>query len=162
MQQFIPLTTIKEAPWRWCHDEFIRMRYRKNKMDSNLTASRFGLLRCALLARREVLLSELTLRQGGESRVQHARDVLQQDADDAVAHGADREVDLALTDHERHELAEIGAALQRLASGDYGVCIDCGTDIGFERLQALPQALRCVACESVRESRGGKLHRLTM
>lgn len=138
------------------------MRYRKNKMDPTLNAPRFDLLRCALLARREALLNEMALRQGGESRAQHARDVLQQDADDAVAHGADREVDLALTDHERHELAQIGAALQRLASGDYGVCVDCGIDIGFERLQALPQALRCVACESVRESRGGKLQRLTM
>ncbi|MFM2060075.1 MAG: hypothetical protein RLY71_4460 [Pseudomonadota bacterium] len=131
-------------------------------MDPTLNAPHFDLLRTALLARREALLNEMALRQGGESRVQHAHDVLQQDPDDAVAHGADREVDLALTDHERRELAEIGAALQRLASGDYGVCVDCGADIDFERLQALPQALRCVACESARESRGGKPHRLTM
>ena len=29
---------------------------------------------------------------------------------------------------------------------DYGVCIECGKDIGFVRLQADPSALHCQAC----------------
>lgn len=131
-------------------------------MDRSLDITKVDLLRAVLLARRETLLDELALRQGDASRVQHARDVLLQDADEPTAHGADREVDLALTDQERRELAEIGVALQRLDAGDYGCCVECGGDIGFERLRAQPQALRCVACESAREARGGKVRRLTM
>lgn len=112
-------------------------------------------LRAELLRRREALLATLALHQGGASRVQHARDLLLQDGDDSPQRDADREVDLAFTDHERHELAEIGAALQRLDGEDYGSCSDCGNDIPFARLQVQPQALRCVACESSQEARRG-------
>lgn len=116
-------------------------------------------LRSELLLRREALLVTLALHQGGESRVQHARELLLQDGDDAPQRDADREVDLAFTDHERHELADIGAALQRLDNEDYGVCSDCGADIPLARLKVQPQALRCVACESRQESkRGGVTH----
>ena len=38
------------------------------------------------------------------------------------------------------------AALQRLYQPDYGVCIDCGKDIAFVRLQADPDALHCGDC----------------
>lgn len=131
-------------------------------MTTTPDALRLDALRAALLARREVLLEEQALRQQGATRVQHAREVLLQDADDAAAHGADREVDLALTDHERRELADIGAALDRLAAGDYGLCADCGGEIGAQRLGALPHATRCIGCESAREGHGGRAHRVTM
>lgn len=42
----------------------------------------------------------------------------------------------------------------------YGLCIDCGTDIPFARLRALPSALRCLACEEKFErshSRGPRI-----
>ena len=38
------------------------------------------------------------------------------------------------------------AALQRLHQPDYGVCIECGRDIAFLRLQADPDALHCGDC----------------
>jgi RNA polymerase-binding transcription factor DksA len=47
----------------------------------------------------------------------------------------------------RRDLAELRAlegACQRLAEGSYGVCVDCGRDISFERLKVNPAALRCV------------------
>jgi RNA polymerase-binding transcription factor DksA len=37
-------------------------------------------------------------------------------------------------------------ALARLHQPDYGVCIECRADIGFERLEADPSALHCRAC----------------
>ena len=37
-------------------------------------------------------------------------------------------------------------ALRRLHEPDYGVCIECGKDIGFVRLNVDPWALRCQAC----------------
>ena len=41
---------------------------------------------------------------------------------------------------------QLVAALERLHQPDYGVCIECGKDIGFERLEADPSALHCRAC----------------
>ena len=53
------------------------------------------------------------------------------------------------------ELADIDAALQRMDSGRYGECIDCGIDIPVARLQAQPSAMRCVACQEKFEASGG-------
>jgi DnaK suppressor protein len=52
------------------------------------------------------------------------------------------------------ELADIDAALQRLDSGRYGECVDCGVDIPLARLQAQPAAARCVACQEKLEAGG--------
>lgn len=48
-------------------------------------------------------------------------------------------------------LRDIEAALQRIRDGAYGVCIDCGDDIAFNRLLAYPTAKRCIACQEKRE-----------
>lgn len=49
------------------------------------------------------------------------------------------------------EIRDIEAAEARLAAGAYGVCTDCGGDIGFERLLAYPTAKRCHACQRLHE-----------
>ena len=54
-------------------------------------------------------------------------------------------------DHHIHEVRDIEAAFQRIRSGDYGTCIDCGDDIAFDRLQAYPTAKRCIQCQEKRE-----------
>lgn len=46
---------------------------------------------------------------------------------------------------------DIDAALERIKSGHYGTCIDCGADIDFDRLSAFPTAKRCVDCQSRHE-----------
>lgn len=46
------------------------------------------------------------------------------------------------------ELRAIGQALDRLARGEYGECIDCGLDIDARRLAVQPSAVRCVDCQS--------------
>ena len=56
----------------------------------------------------------------------------------------------ALADTERAELAEIDAALERLARGHYGKCELCGRAIPARRLEALPETRTCVECASGR------------
>jgi DnaK suppressor protein len=46
----------------------------------------------------------------------------------------------------RLQLQQIDGALQRLASGDYGVCFTCGEDIEPARLDFNPASTRCMAC----------------
>ena len=42
------------------------------------------------------------------------------------------------------ELRALEAAYQRLQDGTYGICVDCGGDIGYQRLKASPAAARCI------------------
>jgi RNA polymerase-binding transcription factor DksA len=44
-------------------------------------------------------------------------------------------------------LAEIEAALSRLAAGRFGWCQQCGAVIAFSRLAEVPQAQYCPACD---------------
>jgi DnaK suppressor protein len=38
-------------------------------------------------------------------------------------------------------------ALARIDAGTYGHCVDCGTELPDERLEARPEASRCVSCQ---------------
>ncbi|MDO8506030.1 MAG: TraR/DksA C4-type zinc finger protein [Candidatus Limnocylindria bacterium] len=38
-------------------------------------------------------------------------------------------------------------ALARITSGSYGICVECGRPIARERLEARPQAARCITCQ---------------
>jgi DnaK suppressor protein len=63
-----------------------------------------------------------------------------------------REANAAMIGHHEDEIQGIQAALSRLTSGTYGLCVDCGEPIGFNRLQAWPLANRCLDCQSKAEA----------
>lgn len=46
------------------------------------------------------------------------------------------------------EMRQIEAALQRMAEGEYGYCVKCGTQIEEERLDVVPHTPFCRACAS--------------
>jgi RNA polymerase-binding transcription factor len=56
----------------------------------------------------------------------------------------------ALASQAGQHLAEIDAALLRLAEGSYGICERCGQLIGAARLAARPVATLCITCASQR------------
>ena len=120
-------------------------------MSTHLTTGQRALLEAELSSRQRDLDRQLAEHQGGLSRAEHARELLNQDSDDVSHREADRELDMALNDRELAELGAVSAALRRLKEGGYGVCADCGEDIAFDRLKVEPWALRCIACESRRE-----------
>jgi RNA polymerase-binding transcription factor DksA len=55
-------------------------------------------------------------------------------------------------ERDRHELEEIQRALGKIAAGMYGACESCRGPIGVERLQATPEARRCIECEKELEA----------
>jgi DnaK suppressor protein len=63
----------------------------------------------------------------------------------------DQQRDLALRDRSTAHLEEVEAALHRLDAGTYGACIDCGKPVPAPRLEALPWAARCIACQTLRD-----------
>jgi len=56
-----------------------------------------------------------------------------------------------LSDHDRVEAAL--AALERIDAGTYGLCADCGEPIPEGRLEARPDAARCISCQSRHDRR---------
>ena len=65
------------------------------------------------------------------------------------------ETDIAILGHEFSELREIDLALQRIAAGTYGICVECGRAIEPARLDALPAARQCLGCKASFEKRRG-------
>ncbi len=50
-------------------------------------------------------------------------------------------------------LKQIEAALERIRTGKYGICLSCGKEIPQARLEALPYAFLCVNCAAQAERR---------
>jgi DnaK suppressor protein len=63
------------------------------------------------------------------------------------------EIHFTLMDRQSRQVAQIDAALERLARGEYGHCHDCEEFIGLPRLRAMPFAQRCSRCQSAHEAR---------
>ena len=57
---------------------------------------------------------------------------------------------------EKRQLAEIEKALERIESGEFGICETCGEDIAPGRLRARPFSVECVECKSQEESRASR------
>ena len=67
------------------------------------------------------------------------------------------EIQVALMDRHSRQVAQIEAALERLARGNYGICHDCEEFIGLARIKALLFAIRCSACQSRAERKARQI-----
>jgi RNA polymerase-binding protein DksA len=59
----------------------------------------------------------------------------------------EREKAFLFAQRERKFISHLNDALQRIASGNYGICIACGNLIEKGRLEAVPHARMCVNCK---------------
>ena len=109
-----------------------------------------------LLQMRADVLALIRAQRGGKiGRAEAAGDRHDVQSGDWSQVDGERNLTMALDEHESAELAAIDAALKRIESGQYGLCIDCGVDIPTARLHANPTALRCVACQDKTEQAKG-------
>jgi len=67
--------------------------------------------------------------------------------DDQAQLSHDEFVSLHLNSLDYGQLRLIEEALDRLDSGDYGICLACEAPIAAKRLAALPWARYCVSCQ---------------
>jgi DnaK suppressor protein len=58
------------------------------------------------------------------------------------------EISVLLSLRDKEKLQAIDGALEKLNEGTYGVCEECGDEIGAGRLKAMPLARLCVSCQS--------------
>ncbi len=64
----------------------------------------------------------------------------------------ERSKDAALLDNVRELRHQVREALRRIADGTFGACARCGKEIDRERLDALPHAPFCLACQKSEEA----------
>jgi RNA polymerase-binding transcription factor DksA len=74
-------------------------------------------------------------------------------AGDAGRISEDREMTFAVRGLLVERANRLAAALDRLRSGEYGMCETCGEPIRPARLRAIPEVTTCVGCQDAEERR---------
>lgn len=67
------------------------------------------------------------------------------------------DLDNAIIGLHLQKVGDLNAALDRMQVGEYGVCMDCGEAVSFERLTAYPTAKRCILCQTQHEKNRSKM-----
>lgn len=94
------------------------------------------------------LLAEIAEQRGGTlSRAEAAANHFAQSEDTHAQTITAKDLEFAINERETEELIAIDAALARLQAGHYGQCIDCAKNIAPKRLEATPEAARCMPCQ---------------
>lgn len=65
-----------------------------------------------------------------------------------------REIGFATRELLVDRVNRLAAALERLNSGDYGTCVECGEAIAPARLRVMPEVQTCVRCQDRLERLG--------
>ena len=102
-----------------------------------------------LQQRRADLLNDLRRRLHAEGEAEQLALVnhLEETGDWAEA-STENLQDIALLQYEIDSLRRIDSALQRLKDGQFGVCQQCGEAIPQQRLEAQPEAVACLQCQT--------------
>jgi DnaK suppressor protein len=126
-----------------------RLFFGKSAM-ANLTQEQLAHLENLLNERERALRGDLHREMYEEDQY---RDVASEAPDPGDASFASLEQDLenAAATRDLAELRSIEAARNRIEKGTYGQCVDCETDISYERLLAQPAAERCAPCQEMYE-----------
>jgi DnaK suppressor protein len=66
---------------------------------------------------------------------------------DVIQANASREIGFATRELLVDRVNRLSAALDRLAEGDYGTCVECDEPISPARLRAMPEVQTCVRCQ---------------
>jgi len=76
------------------------------------------------------------------------------DINDEASRTINRRIILELGDRSHEVLKQIDEAIERINTGDYGECLECGEDIPEKRLELVPYAKYCVRCKERLEKEG--------
>jgi DnaK suppressor protein len=103
------------------------------------------------LAQEQEELRALMSRRGQDIRANDG--VVPEDSAEQAANAYSKEFVFHQTDSERVRLALVSKALKRIESLEFGSCESCGESIEPKRLDAVPWARYCRACQEVEEQR---------
>jgi len=66
---------------------------------------------------------------------------------DIASAAADQAFKMQIRSRESRLIRKIQSALERLDTGEFGICESCGEDIAFRRLEARPVTTKCIDCK---------------
>jgi DnaK suppressor protein len=84
----------------------------------------------------------------GENHRDDAAAAYPQDPADAGANLSEADRSEAVLEAAQEQRGRVLDALTRLDHGRYGTCVDCGDNVPEGRLEARPEAARCVRCQA--------------
>jgi DnaK suppressor protein len=121
-----------------------------------MDADRIAEIRSALEAERDRLTEEVDDLERDSAQAQSETSGENNYRDHMADQGTatfGKELDMTLEGNARELYTSVVAALSRMDAGTYGLCVRCGSEIGFERLRAMPAAELCIVCKEWEESR---------
>ncbi|HEV2803254.1 MAG TPA: TraR/DksA family transcriptional regulator [Pyrinomonadaceae bacterium] len=101
-----------------------------------------------LLERREGLFRQVT-----EAEMSSRERDLEatQDPADMAANAYTKELLISMSANDRRLLGLIDEALNRIETGGFGECVNCGEPVQEKRLEAVPWARFCLKCQDLQE-----------
>lgn len=113
-----------------------------------ITATAGGEYRSVLLARKQEVMAGMGMKFDAASKLDHMAE------DDAVQIAHDEFINLRLNAIGWDQLRLMDEALDRLQTGDFGICMRCEEPISPKRLAIVPWAKYCVRCQEKITARG--------
>lgn len=99
-----------------------------------------------LLELRRVLTGDVQGLENGARGAEGSADLSENPADQATDY-SEREISFGRMESQTREIREIDEALERVRDGTFGVCEECGQAVPEARLEAIPYARLCAACQ---------------
>lgn len=103
-----------------------------------------------LLKRREEILD--ASKHNLEAAQEYGKDGVTDFADEASI-ASNKTVLVSLSEAEKKQIVDIDEALFRIKKGTYGICQDCGEQVGEKRLGVKPEATLCIKCQNGAEGK---------
>jgi DnaK suppressor protein len=75
---------------------------------------------------------------------------------DRIQHAQERDFAIGALDRESMRLREVRAAVKRIDTDTFGVCLNCEQDISMKRLAAIPWTELCIICQEAADNRAGE------
>ncbi|MBK7552695.1 MAG: RNA polymerase-binding protein DksA [Syntrophaceae bacterium] len=75
------------------------------------------------------------------------------DMNDRASQESDLNLEIRMRERERKLIVKMREAIERIDAGDYGICEECGENIGVKRLMARPVTTLCIECKTIEEKR---------
>ncbi|MBW2477990.1 MAG: TraR/DksA C4-type zinc finger protein [Deltaproteobacteria bacterium] len=112
---------------------------------------RFSEIKKQLIQMRDELMKEVsdsyeTCREMGQDGVPDIGDM------SSIAYN--RDVLFNLSETQQQRIRDIEAALNRIAEGEYGICMECGEEISPRRMEVRPFSRYCIECKTDIEKNG--------
>jgi DnaK suppressor protein len=101
-----------------------------------------------LLAKREELLQRVKAARTSEKE-ENGKEA--PDLGDRALSTVIRDLSYQLSAGERDIVRRVDLALDRIESGEYGVCVECNKKVQLGRLDAVPWARHCIDCQELQD-----------